>query len=192
MARERSCERGQAVALFLYVTIALQAELRRTEQRLIVGIGKDGLRRRRLGLAQHLGRDVALGDLTQRDDGRLVVFPGNGRLRAIGEPAGACRGQQHELKDVLDVREAVFDGDTGHLACSNPFGGPKVYWKNRRFCRDLLLESHPPAFQASRSATRGLSSGRRASKPGSPRRICRRLPTADSKSSFTTTRSNSA
>jgi len=32
MARERSLGESQAVALFLYVTIALQAELRRTEQ----------------------------------------------------------------------------------------------------------------------------------------------------------------
>ena len=63
------------MALFLYVTIALQAELRRTEQGLVVGVRERGFRRRRIGLAQHLGRDVALGDLAQRDHGRLVVFP---------------------------------------------------------------------------------------------------------------------
>src|ERR1043165_5467958 len=138
MARERSLEEGQAVALFLYVTIALQAELRRTEQGLIVGIRQRGLRRRRLGLAEHFGRDVALGDLAQRDHGRLVVLPGNGRLGAIRQAARALRGQQDELEDVLDVREAVFDGDTGHvlLGCKHCWGW-KVYWKIRPLAVDF-------------------------------------------------------
>src|SRR6185369_14599700 len=94
MARERSLGESQAVALFLYVTIALQAELRRTEQGLVIGVRQGRFRRRRVGRA--------------------------------------LRGQQDELEDVLDVREAVFDGDTGHvlLECKH-FWGEKVYWKNR-------------------------------------------------------------
>ena len=83
--------KGQADDLFLYVTIALQAELRRTEQGLVVGVGQRGFRRRRIRLTQHLRRDVAFGDLAQGDHGGLVVLPGNGGLGAIGEAARALR-----------------------------------------------------------------------------------------------------
>src|SRR6185295_10196964 len=104
----------QAADLFLYVTIALQAELRRTEQGLVVGVRQRGFRRRRVGLAQHLRGDVAFGDFAKSDHGGLVVLPRNGRLGSIGEAARTLRGQQYQLEDVLDVRQAVFDGDTGH------------------------------------------------------------------------------
>ena len=59
-------------------------------------------------------RDVACGDLAQGDHGGLVVLPGHRGLGAIGEPARALGSQQHELEQVFDVVQAVFDGDTGH------------------------------------------------------------------------------
>src|SRR5688572_11867875 len=138
MARERSCVKVQAVGLFLYVTIALEAELRRTEQGLIVGIRQRGFWRRRIGLTQHLGRDVAFGDLAQRNHGGLVVLPRHGGFGAIRQAAGTLSGQQYELKDVLDVRQAVFDGNTGHESLGKAKQqGREVYWKNAWFCRDL-------------------------------------------------------
>src|SRR5262249_34784823 len=53
-------------------------------------------------------------DLAQGHDGGLVVLPVERGLGAIGEPACALRSEQHELKEVVDVMQAVFDGDTGH------------------------------------------------------------------------------
>src|SRR5262245_785940 len=92
-----------------------EAELRGTEGGLRSLVERHGvLDRRRLRLTQHLDGDVAGSDLAQGDDGGLVVLPAQRGLGAIGEPACALGSQQHELKQVIDVVQAVFDGDTGH------------------------------------------------------------------------------
>ncbi len=70
------------------------------------------------GFTQHLDGDVAGGDFAQGDNRGLVVFPAQRGLGAIGQPAGALGSQQHELEQVVDVVQAVFDGDTGHKMSS--------------------------------------------------------------------------
>jgi len=70
---------------------------------------------RRFGLAEHFGGDVARGDLAQGDDGCFVVFPGKRGLGAVRQAAGALGGEENELKEVLDVVQAVFDGNSGHV-----------------------------------------------------------------------------
>src|ERR1700756_281968 len=90
-----------------------EAELRCAEKGLVIRVRDDGLGRR-LGLAQHLRGDVAGGDLAQREHRRLVVLEREGGLRAVGEPPGALRREQHQLEEVLDVVQAVFYGDSGH------------------------------------------------------------------------------
>ena len=76
---------------------------------------RQGILRRRLGLTEHFGRDVASGDLTQGDDGCFVVLPGERGLGAVRQAAGALGGEENELKEVLNVVQAVFDGNSGHV-----------------------------------------------------------------------------
>ena len=61
-----------------------------------------------------LDGDVARSDLAQGHDCGLVVLPAQRGLGTIRQPARALGGQQHELEQVIDVVQAVFDGDTGH------------------------------------------------------------------------------
>src|ERR1700757_913398 len=97
-----------------------EAELRCAERGLVIRVRDDGLGRR-LGLAQHLRGDVAGGDLAQREHRRLVVLERQGGLRAVGEPPGALRRQQHQLEEVIDVVQAVFYGDSGHGIASGEY-----------------------------------------------------------------------
>src|SRR5215469_1691811 len=94
-------------------SLVSEAELRSAERRLHLDLGDGGLGRR-LRLAQHLDSDVAGGDFTQRDDGRLVILPGDRGLGPVRQAPGALRRQQHQLEQVVDVRQAVFNGDSGH------------------------------------------------------------------------------
>ena len=80
----------------------------------VLRVGQRRGDRLRLRLAQHLGRDVARGDLAQRQHRGLVVVDRHGGFGAIGQAARALRGQQHQLEQVIDVLQAVFDGDSGH------------------------------------------------------------------------------
>ena len=70
--------------------------------------------RLRIRLLEHGRRDVAFRDLAQRDDRRLVIFPVDHRLSAVGEAARALGREQHELEQVVDVLQAVFYGNAGH------------------------------------------------------------------------------
>ncbi|MNC14120.1 hypothetical protein D3C75_618860 [compost metagenome] len=66
-------------------------------------------------LQHHFVVDQAFGDFAQGDHGRLVVFPGYFRLLAAGcQLAGALAGEHDQLKTVIDVVQAVFDGDASH------------------------------------------------------------------------------
>src|SRR5581483_7999277 len=112
-AGEQSQERRRIVHTKGRGASVPQPELRRAEARLSVELGNRGLGRR-LGLAEHVERDIAGGNLAQRDHGRLVVLPADSGLGAIGKPAGALGGQDDELEEVIDVLQAVFDSDTGH------------------------------------------------------------------------------
>jgi hypothetical protein len=69
----------------------------------------------RLRLEQHLRGDVAGRDLPQCHHGGLVVLPGYGRFRTVRQPSRPLRGEDHELEDVVDVLEAIFDGDASHV-----------------------------------------------------------------------------
>src|SRR5580704_16116181 len=141
---------------------------------------RQGILRRRLGLTEHFGGDVASGDFAQRDDGRLVVFPGKRRLGAVRQAARALRSEENELKEVLDVVQAVFYGNTGHglkLRNGTPQRARKVYHYKRR-----------GGSQASSSAMRGLSAGRSArSRSPCESTMLVRSSTAVAKSSFTMT-----
>jgi len=86
------------------------AEVVDTQDRLGGGAGRFGF------LCRHaLGADLALGDLPQGDDGGFVVLPGHQGLAALLQLVGALGGQQHELKTIGDLLQAVLDGDTGHV-----------------------------------------------------------------------------
>ncbi len=67
-----------------------------------------------LGFLEDLGANVAGRDFAQRHHGGLVVFPLHRRFGAIGQLAGALGGHQHQLEQVRDVVERVFNRDTGH------------------------------------------------------------------------------
>ena len=65
-------------------------------------------------------RQRLVGDLAQRDDRVLVVVAVDGDLRALRDQAGAVAGEQHQLEAVVDLVDAVFNGDAGHelpLSC---------------------------------------------------------------------------
>jgi len=70
--------------------------------------------RRAIGLLEDLEADVTGGDFTQRQHRDLVVRPFERRLGPVRELAGALRGHQHQLEQVGNVLQAVFDGDAGH------------------------------------------------------------------------------
>ena len=67
-------------------------------------------------------------DLAQRHDGILVVVAVDGDRRAGGNHAGAVAGQQHEIEPVLDLLNAVFDGDAGHARRLLPADTGDVGW----------------------------------------------------------------
>src|SRR6185312_2385660 len=112
-AGEQYQERRRIVHRKRPVASVPQPELRSAEARLSLQLGDCRLGRG-LGLAEHVERDVAGGDLAQRDDGRLVVFPADGGLGSVGQPTSALGRQDDELKEVIDVLQAVFDSNAGH------------------------------------------------------------------------------
>jgi hypothetical protein len=67
-------------------------------------------------LLEVLGRNRLLGDLAQRHDRVLVIVPLDGDLRAGRDHASAMAGEQNQIEPVLDLVDAIFNGDTGHLA----------------------------------------------------------------------------
>jgi hypothetical protein len=58
--------------------------------------------------------DGLVRDLAESHDGVLVAVAVDGQRRARGDQAGPVAGQQHELKPVVDLVDAVFDGHTSH------------------------------------------------------------------------------
>jgi hypothetical protein len=66
-------------------------------------------------LVEDLRPDQALGDLAQGDHGGLVVVVRHTRFLAVGQVAGTARGHQYQFESVVDVLEAVLDGDAGHF-----------------------------------------------------------------------------
>ena len=63
-----------------------------------------------------VGSDFLLGDLAQRHHRVLVVVALNGDLGAGRDGAGAVAGQEHELEAVLNLIDAVLDGNASHQA----------------------------------------------------------------------------
>ena len=73
----------------------------------------------KLDLLRELRVDQAIGDLAQGDDGRFVVLffhQGIGAVRDLARPLGC--GQDH-FEAVLDVFQAVFNGNSCHVSNSN-------------------------------------------------------------------------
>ena len=64
-----------------------------------------------------VGRQLAVGDLAQGNDGVLVVVARHMDLGARGNRTGAMAGQQDKVEAILDLVDAVFDGDASH-SCS--------------------------------------------------------------------------
>ena len=64
--------------------------------------------------AHILGRDGAIGDLAQRDHGILVVVHRHGNRAAVGDGAGAMRGEQNQLEAVRHLVDAVFNCHACH------------------------------------------------------------------------------
>ncbi len=99
MARERSCRWDQAVAVIPATPRSpCRPNCGARNRDWLSASGSVASGRRRLRLAQHFRRDVAFGDLTQRDHGGLVVLPGNGGLGAIGEAARALAASSTSWK----------------------------------------------------------------------------------------------
>src|SRR5690606_34631548 len=85
-------------------------------------------------LAQIVGRDRLIGDLTQRNNRVLVVVGLHGDRTAVGDRASPVGGEQNELEPVGYLVDAIFNGDTSHSvsfrlsnlrACLNP---PTTRW----------------------------------------------------------------
>ncbi|MNT89262.1 hypothetical protein D3C72_2299650 [compost metagenome] len=60
------------------------------------------------------GRERLVGDFAQRHDGVLVIVAIDGDRCALRDQAGAVAGEQHEFETVVDLVNAIFDGDAGH------------------------------------------------------------------------------
>src|SRR6185295_14123186 len=84
---------------------------------------------RLVALGEDLFVHVAVGDLTERDDRRLVVLPVDHRMGAVRELASALRRNEHELEHVRDLLEAIFYGDAGHPGCPPWAQGLPVYFR---------------------------------------------------------------
>ena len=69
-------------------------------------------------LVDHGLVDLAIGDLAQREHGRLVVLPFDRCRRTLGELARTLRRHQYELEAVVDHLEAIFHGDPCHRELS--------------------------------------------------------------------------
>jgi hypothetical protein len=67
-------------------------------------------------LLEVLGRNRLLGDLAQRHHRIFVVVALDRDLPAGGDHPRAMAREQDEIEPVLDLVDAVFDGDTGHSA----------------------------------------------------------------------------
>ena len=65
-------------------------------------------------LVQHLGADQAVGHFTQGDHGGLVVLALHPGLVPHGQLPGALGGDQDQLEAVVDVFQAIFNGNAGH------------------------------------------------------------------------------
>ncbi|CAH1662018.1 hypothetical protein CHELA1G2_12016 [Hyphomicrobiales bacterium] len=59
-------------------------------------------------------RELGIGNLAQRDDGIFIPVAIDGQRRAGGDQPGAMAGEEHELETVLDLVDAIFDGDASH------------------------------------------------------------------------------
>jgi hypothetical protein len=65
-------------------------------------------------LAEILRRNGAVADLAQGNDRIFVVVAPNGDLRTGRDHSGAVSRHQHEVEAVVDLLDAVFNGDAGH------------------------------------------------------------------------------
>ena len=59
--------------------------------------------------------DRFLGDLAQGDDRILVVVALESLFRAGRQGAGSLAGQQNEFEPVGNLKNAIFNGNTGHV-----------------------------------------------------------------------------
>jgi hypothetical protein len=59
-------------------------------------------------------RQMGFGDLTQRDDGVLIVVAGNGERRAGSKPARSMAGHQDQIEAICDLINAIFNGNARH------------------------------------------------------------------------------
>src|SRR5690606_37289615 len=65
-------------------------------------------------LVQVLGRNGAVADFAQGNNGILVVVARDGNLGARGNHARTVSGHENQVKAVLDLFNAVFNGDACH------------------------------------------------------------------------------
>ena len=99
-------------------------------------------------------------------------------LGAIGQAAGALGGQQHELEEVIDVVQAVFDGNSGHgvrklWKCPRPAGE-----RDRNYKRQSGIQASFSAVASQRlAAAQQVSQQRGQGRALRFERRCRRLST---------------
>ncbi|MDT4872865.1 hypothetical protein FQZ97_1080750 [compost metagenome] len=68
---------------------------------------------------QVVGRNGAIADFTQGNDGILVVVARDGDLGAGGNHARTVSGHEHEVEAIVDLLDAVFNGDACHERLQN-------------------------------------------------------------------------
>src|SRR5690606_37544606 len=61
-------------------------------------------------------RERLVGDLAKCDHGVLVVVAIDGDRRALGDLARTMTGQKNQLEAVLDLVDAILNGNAGHLS----------------------------------------------------------------------------
>src|SRR6202044_2227214 len=77
-------------------------------------------------LAQIARRELAVADLTQRDDRILVIVAPNPDWRAGRNRPRAMAGHQDQIKSVVDLVDAILNGDTSHGDSSAVETGSKM------------------------------------------------------------------
>src|SRR6202011_3473806 len=114
-AGEKSQERRRVVhSSHGPVASVSEAELRGAESGLSIQLRYRGFGRR-LRFTQHLHGHVARRDLPEGDHGRFVVLPRYRWLGAIRQATGSLRREEHELEQIFDVAQTIFDSDSGHV-----------------------------------------------------------------------------
>jgi hypothetical protein len=63
-------------------------------------------------------RYVSFGDLAKRNNGWLIVLEFDHGVCAMGDATCALRCDEHHLKNIINIAEAILNGNSGQLSNS--------------------------------------------------------------------------